>query len=75
MEERQKKKQFKCLLSSLYLAQFLTSIGHNRKTSPKMQGGIGLEGGGGEVTNSWLSVSFFRSTGLVAIMQFQLQLN
>lgn len=49
MEERQKK-QFKWLLSSLYLAQFLTSIGHNRKANPKMQGGIGLDGG--QVTNS-----------------------
>lgn len=75
MEARPKKKQFKCLLSSLYLAQFLTSIGHNRKTSHKMQGCIGLDGGVGEVTNSSLSVSFFRPTGLVAIMQFQLQLN
>lgn len=59
MEERQKKKQFKCLLSSLYLAQFLTSIGHNRKTSPKMQGGIGLEGGGGRGHKLLVVCEFF----------------
>lgn len=61
MEARPKKKQFKCLLSSLYLAQFLTSIGHNRKTSHKMQGCIGLDGGSGGGHKLFVVCEFFSS--------------
>lgn len=79
-ERPAKKKQSKCVLSSLYLAQFLTSIGHNRKGNNPPHGPpfrqiknkAPLASIGSQTPSS---VSFFRSTALLAIMQFQLQLN